>query len=129
MLSAEGMNVNWVNYHTGLKDVYFRMDATPKSATIYISIEHRDHDVQEMYFEQFKELRSMLHATLQEEWKWQLHVPAGESKVISRIYTEALGVSVLNKNQWPELISFLKPRIIALDKFWENAKYSFEGLK
>ena len=129
IVSAEGMNINWVNYHTRIKDVYFRMDAGKKSAAIYISIEHHDAGIQELYFAQFQELRTLLQATLQEEWEWQLHQPIAENKVVSRIYKEISGVTVFNKNQWPELISFFKPRIMALDNFWENAKYSFESLK
>jgi len=129
VLSAEGMKINWVNYHTRLKDVYFRMDAGAKSAMIGISIEHRDPGIQALYFEQFEELRTMLHTTVEETWQWQLHMTAEDGKLASRIYKELPGVSVFNKDHWPDLISFFKPRIIALDAFWENAKYSFEELR
>jgi hypothetical protein len=122
--SAEGTSINWVNYHTRLKDVYFRMDAGQKSAAISISLEHRDPAVQELYFQQFLQLKSLLHTAMQEEWQWQLHVRVEDGKVISRIYKEISGISVFNKDHWPDLISFFKPRIIALDSFWEDAKYS-----
>jgi hypothetical protein len=128
ILSLEGMKVNWVNYHTRVKNVYFRMDAGPKSGVISISIEHTDLDIQQLYFEQFLELRTILHATLEEEWEWQLHLQLN-GRVISRIYRELPGVSVFDKDHWPDLISFFKPRIIALDSFWENAKWSFDGLR
>jgi hypothetical protein len=128
ILSAEGMKISWVNYHTRLKDVYFRMDAGKKSAMISISIEHSDPELQELHYEQFLQFRDLLHSVLEEEWKWDLQVPV-DGKVISRIYTELHGFSVFNKDHWPELISFFKPRIIALDSFWENARYSFEGLR
>lgn len=128
ILSADGMKINWVNYHTRLKDVYFRMDAGKKSAMISISIEHSDPEIQELYYEQFLEFKELLHNILEEEWEWELRAPVDE-KVISRIYKELPGFSVFNKDHWPELISFFKPRIIALDGFWENAKYSFEGLR
>ena len=75
--SAEGMKINWVNYHTGVKDIHFRMVADKHSATIYISIQHQDPEIQELYFDQFLELKELLHATLQEEWQWQLLVPCG----------------------------------------------------
>lgn len=129
ILSAEGTKVNWVNYHTRLRDVHFRMDATQKSAAMYISIEHRDMGIQELYYQQFEQLKNILHDTLQEEWEWQCLVTVQDGKVVSRIYKEISGVSIFNKDHWPELISFFKPRIIALDSFWENAKYSFDGLK
>lgn len=128
ILSAEGMKINWVNYHTRLKDVYFRMDTAKRSAMISISIEHADPGIQELYYEQFLEFKDLLHSALEEAWEWDLRVPV-DGKIISRIYKELPGFSVFNKDHWPELISFFKPRIIALDGFWENAKYSFEGLR
>jgi Domain of unknown function (DUF4268) len=125
--SAEGLKINWINYHTRIRDVHFRMDAGVKSAVISISLEHRDPGIQELFFEQFLELKELLHSTLEEEWLWQLHVTL-DGRVVSRIYKEISGVSVFNKEHWPDLITFFKPRIIALDSFWENARYSFEGL-
>lgn len=127
--SAEGGKINWVNYHTKIKDVYFRMHTGPKSATISISIEHIDPGVQEMYFEQFLELKDLLHNTLYETWTWQLHTPVESGKVISKIFKELPDTSVFVKDHWPELISFFKQRIIALDSFWEDARYSFEALR
>lgn len=127
--SEEGLKINWVNYHTGLKDVYFRMDAASKAATISISIEHNDAGIRELYFEQFLEFKDMLHATLGEVWEWQLHGSIEQGREISRIYTFLPSVSVFNKEDWPALISFFKPRIIALDAFWSDAKYTFEALR
>ncbi len=126
--SAEGLKINWVNYHTGVKDVYFRMDALQKSAAIYISIEHEDASIRELFFEQFTELKNVLHAALEETWDWQPQISV-DGRTGSRIYKSLPDVSILNREHWPALISFFKPRIIALDAFWENAKYNFEILK
>lgn len=123
--SADGVKINWVNYHTTVKDVYFRMDAQPRLASICISIESRDLATQALVFRQFEEFKTLLHTTVDEEWQWQLHV-AGAGKITSRICKSILGVSVLNKDHWPVLISFFKPRIIALDSFWVDAKYKFD---
>jgi hypothetical protein len=128
VFSAEGMKINWMNYHTGIKDVYFRMDAGRRSNSIAISIEHRDKDIRELYFEQFLELKTLLHSTLQEEWIWQPDLEV-DGKMLSRIFFELPGISVFNREQWHELISFFKPRIIALDEFWTDAKYSFDALR
>jgi hypothetical protein len=129
ILSAEGMKINWINYHTGIKDVYFRMDASQKFASISISLEQSDGDIRELYFEQLLEFKNILHASLGEEWDWQPNVVADDGREISRVYKNISGVSVFSKNDWPALISFFKPRIIALDSFWENARYGFEGLR
>jgi hypothetical protein len=127
--SSDGMKINWVNYRTGLKDVHFRMIAQSNTATIFIALEHRDAAIRELFFQQFEELKTMLHTTMGEEWKWQLHAAVAEGKTISRIYRELHNVSIFNKDHWPDLISFFKPRIISLDEFWQNAQYSFESLK
>ena len=65
--SAEGEKISWVNYHTGLKDVYFRMDAGKNSAMISISLEHTDPELQELYFDQFLGMKDLFHHTLGEQ--------------------------------------------------------------
>jgi hypothetical protein len=74
-------------------------------------------------------LKTLLHETLGEEWDWVLHTTDEEGRTISRIYKELAPTNVFNQDNWPELISFFKPRIIALDEFWNDAKYTFESLK
>ncbi len=127
--SAEGLKVNWVNYKTGLKHVYFRMQAGNKTASIGIELTHPDPGIQELFFLQFTELKTLLHGTLDETWDWVLHTTDENGQLISRIYKEIAPVNVFNQDDWPALISFFKPRIIALDEFWTDAKYSFDALK
>ncbi|SIT84488.1 DUF4268 domain-containing protein [Pontibacter indicus] len=129
VLSAEGMPTNWINYKTGLKNVYFRMQADKKLATIGIEMTQPDPEIQQMFFEQFEALKEMLHEAVGEEWIWDLHTYDENGKVISRIYTELRGGSVFKQDDWPALISFFKPRIMALDAFWNDAKYSFDELR
>ena len=128
-LSADGLKVNWVNYKTGIKYLYFKMDADKNSATIGITITHPDSVIQELFFEQFREIKTMLNSYLNEEWQWALHDKDENGKTISRIYKQINGVSIYNRDDWPQLISFFKPRIIALDEFWSVGQYSFEALK
>ena len=128
-LSAEGLKVNWVNYKTGIKHVYFKMQADKRSASIAIEVTHSDPGIQELFFEQFKEYRNILNAALGEAWEWQLHTTDVYGKTASRIFKQIDGVSIFNKNDWPALISFFKPRIIALDEFWNDVKYGFDALK
>jgi hypothetical protein len=35
-------------------------------------------------------------------------------------------VNIFHEADWPAIISFLKPRIMALDEFWEIAKNVIE---
>ena len=128
-LSADGLKINWINYKTGIKHLYFKMEADNGFASIGITITHPDKGIQELFFEQFLELKTLLQSYLDEEWIWALHQQDEYGKTVSRIYTEIKGVSIYNRDQWPQLISFFKPRIIALDEFWIVGQYSFEALK
>jgi hypothetical protein len=128
-LSADGLKINWINYKTGVKHIQFKMQAENRSAFIAIELTHPDAGIQELHFEQFKELKLVLAHTLQEDWEWTVHTHDQNGKLVSRIYKELQNVSLFNRNDWPALISFFKPRIIALDEFWSTAKYSFEALQ
>jgi hypothetical protein len=128
VLSAEGEKISWVNYKTGEKNIAFRMQADNKGATIAIELTHADTDIQQLYFEQFLQLKKIFEAGTTGEWIWQLHTADEYGKTISRIYTELL-VSIFRKEDWPQLISFFKTHIVALDEFWSNVKYSFEALR
>jgi hypothetical protein len=44
-------------------------------------------------------------------------------------YIQVTDVSIFNKEDWPQLISFFKQRMIALDQFWSMAQYGFDELQ
>lgn len=127
--SAEGIKANWINYNTGFRDVNFKMVAEGKVASIGIVLTHSDLEIQALFFEQFLALKNILHERVGEQWEWVLHTTDEYGKTISRIYKEISPVSIFNEHDWPALISFFKPRIIALDNFWSDAKYTFDALK
>lgn len=126
--SYEGRRIQWQNYKTGIKGIYFRMKAERDFASIGIEIVHSDVDIQELFFDQFKQFEKILNSAIGEVWDWQLHVAGDDGQIISKIEKRLNQVNVMNKAQWGDIISFLKPRIIALDDFWSNMKYGFEGL-
>lgn len=67
ILSAEGEIINWVNYKTGEKNIAFRMNADNKKAGIAIEFTHKDKDIQQLYLEQFSQLKSIFRDTVKEE--------------------------------------------------------------
>jgi hypothetical protein len=118
--------VNWLNYKTGVKDLYFRMDADNNQATIAIEFRHPDLALQQHYFAKFQQLEKLFHQMTRENWLWQLDMKDEDGKPVSRISTQLKDVNVFNVNDWPAIISFLKPRMLALDAFWSMAKEGFE---
>jgi len=127
--SAEGYRVNWQNYKTGVKQLFFRMKAERDFASIGIELNHPDMDIQELQYEQLFMFKKLLHKTVGEEWNWAYAQPDEYGRPISKAEKVLPGTNVMNREDWPAIISFLKPRIIALDEFWSNVKYGFEDLK
>jgi len=128
-LSADEDKVNWINYKTGIKHLYFKMDADKRQAKIAILWSQPDTGIRDLMAEQFLQYKAMLHDLLGEEWEWDLNGADEYGKPIAQIYKTLDGYSVFKESDWAELISFFKPRMIALDEFWSSAKYAFDIFK
>jgi len=99
VLSADGEQIGWINYKTGNKYVSFRMDVDSRRAILSVVLDHPDPGARQVYFDRFVQLKDILYDPLgEEDWVWQA------------------------------IISFLKPRIKALDAFWSMVRYQFSNL-
>lgn len=123
--SAEGLRINWINYKTGIRYLAFKMDADHKMASVAIEISHPDDDIRELMYLQFEALKHLLEASTGEAWLWERDA-AQQGRMVSRISITESGKNIFKQEDWPDLISFLKPRIVALDQFWSDAQYGFE---
>ncbi len=126
--SASGSTVHWINYKTGVKNISFKMDVDNKKASIAIQLSHSDPEIRHLIFDQFEEFKLMFSNAVAEDWDWIRDFTDEYGKTISQISITLTGVSIFNQQHWPQLISFFKPRIIALDDFWDNVKPIFEDL-
>ncbi len=66
--SADGDKVNWINYKTGIKHLYFKMDADNKVATVAIQWSQPDAGLRALMAEQFFQFKALLQDLLEEEW-------------------------------------------------------------
>lgn len=128
-LSAEKEKINWINYRTGIKNLFLKMDADQKSAIIMWEWNQPDLAMRQLMYEQFLQYKRILEDILGEEWIWELEAETEYGKPVSRIYTRLENVNLFNQSDWTSLIEFFKPRLIAMDEFWCDAKYGFELFK
>ncbi len=126
VLSAEGEKINWINYKTGIKHLSFKMNATHEFAYIGIEISHKDPLLALAIYDQFKVLRGELEEVLGEKWEWQDEYENEHYQRLSTISRQQTPSNIFKETDWPEIISFLKPRIIQLDRFWSDYKMIFE---
>jgi hypothetical protein len=129
VLSSEGEKVSWINYKTGIRHLFFRMNVSNFDAYIGIEMVHKNSDDSMKTYNQFMALKTILEQELQEKWIWEAQVEIDGGQQVSRIYTALSPCNIFNKSDWPSIISFLKPRLIALDMFWGQHKMIFEMLE
>ena len=122
--------IKWLNYRTGIKDIYFRLEADKKRARICIDLQHRDEGIRELYFEQFQELKKMLELTTDEVWQWEKEYYRADTDItISRIYLEKEGINCYVKGDWSEFFHFFQRYQVPFDAFWGDFKGVFEALE
>lgn len=125
---TDGSTTNWLNYKTGIRHIYFRMDAAKSIASVSIELTNADEERRKNYFEKLKQFKALLEDSTGEEWSWEMNYTDEDGNSISRVFISLTGINIFNEADWPTIISFLKPRIIALDEFWFTAKDFFNDL-
>jgi hypothetical protein len=123
---AHSDTINWLNYKTGARHIYFRMDVLSNTASVAIELQHPDPQQRHIHFDQMLRLRPVLEEATGEHWDWDRYFKDEHENELSRIGTTINDVNIFNESDWPLIISFLKPRIIALDRFWHDVKDGFE---
>ncbi|MBO9619640.1 MAG: DUF4268 domain-containing protein [Niabella sp.] len=124
--NAGGQLINWVNYKTGIKHLYFRTDVTKRQASAAVEIMHPNSEERAGLFEKLNAVKPLFATATKGEWFWQPEVYDESGQPISRIIIVKENLNIFNKTDWPEIISFLKEQLIGLDAFWALAKDSFE---
>ena len=123
--SAVDEKINWINYKTGIKGIFFKMNAGKDAASL--SIQMTGEKLQrEKFFERMIQFRALFESTVPGEWIWVKEKLDENGRSISVIETILAGVNVYDKNDWPAIIPFLKSRITGLDEFWTSVKDFFE---
>jgi Domain of unknown function (DUF4268) len=122
---VSGLPVNWINYKTGIRNIHFKMYVDDTRAVIAIEISHPQSAERLLYYNQFVSLKNLLASTTTFNWQWDETCQTNH-QTISSISQQLNDVNILDQFDWPSIISFLKPRIIALDAFWNLVKDGFE---
>jgi hypothetical protein len=126
--SASGEKVNWINYKTGIKGIYFKMDANKDFAYVSIEIFLPDKKLEDLYYQTFRTFTKQFEEVVGVGWEMNKGFLTNDHKYVSIIYTELQNVNIFKESDWPSIIGFLKKNIIALDAFWDAYKPAFELL-
>lgn len=128
MKNPHGSKVSWMNYNTGVKHLYFRMEADEEGARLCIDLQFPDQGIRELYYEQFTEFQNILN-DLFKEMQWHPEWDHWNGKRISRIVIEKDCCNLNRQSDWDKMQLFLKLNFKKLDEFWCDFGDVFKNLK
>ncbi len=118
-------DANWINYRTGIKNVALKMEVDSRRAVLEVYIREKDEERAALVYDQWKALRQVFFTMNGEAWHWKM-TDSAPSKQGVLLQKELAPVSIYREEQWPDIISFLKPSLVAFDEFWGLVKEHFE---
>lgn len=124
--SSTGEKINWINYKTSVRFIRFIMKQQDGAIIIAIELSNPDIIVQEKDFEQLLELKTQFSQVCGNDWIWTKFINETQGKYISDISSILINATINKEEDWPKIISFLKPRLVALDVFWNTYQYVFQ---
>src|SRR5690606_2294159 len=127
--SSSGENPNWVNYKTGVKDLYFKTEADNKKESISIQRHNKDKGIRNLSYEPFEEFQHLFNSYFGEDWAWFQDYYNDEGKPIGLIILQLDNVNIFKEQDGPGIIGFFKSNLMKLDAFWNDAKVGFEIFK
>lgn len=120
--NSAGERINWINYKTGKKDVFIRLQADNKLATIALVLQHNDLELRQKLYTLLQSFNESLQQPAAYNWQWFPETFNEYGKSVAKIEAGIAGVNIFNEQSWPVIINFLKPYLIALDAFWNEVK-------
>ena len=121
---AEEYPRKWLLYNTKIKDVSFKFYVDNKKAQVLLDIESKDEEKRNIYFEKIESLKNILLEDYLDNVIFERNFFLENGKLVSRVWVEKLGISINNKNSWPEIFDFFAENMDAFESFfYENEDY------
>ena len=120
--SANGRQMNWINYPTDVKDVYMRMEVDPKGCRLCFDIQPKDDGIREIIWEQMTELSKIMEESMGIPAVWNEESHYWNERLISRIKWEDNTLNYYNEEDVPKVMAFLEDKLIRFDKFYQEYK-------
>ena len=119
---AEVYPRKWLLYDTKIKDFSFKFYVDNKIAQVTLDIEHKDDEKRKIYFEKIESLKQILNDDFMNDVVFERHYHLETGKIISKVWVEKNGISVFNKNTWPEIFEFFDEKMDAFERFFYEYK-------
>ena len=114
----------WLLYNTKIKDVTFKFYVDNKKAQVLLDIEPKDENKRIIYYEKVESLKNILLEEYLPDAIFERNFYLQNGKILSRVWVEKEGISINNKNTWPEVFKFFIEKMDAFERFfYEHEDY------
>ncbi len=120
--SSNGRGISWINYPTDVRDIYVRLEVSPKVAALCFDIQPKDDGIRSLLWEQMTELKVVMENIIGPATAWNEFDREFAGRNISRIHWEIKGLNFYDDSDLPKIKFFLKEKVIAFDKFYQEYK-------
>ena len=127
--SSNGSKIKWINYDTGIKGIFVRINANQQNAIVSIDVQHKDADIRELQYEQFLQLRPIFTNCSETDWSWNKNFTNANNISFPRIYSILPQFNIYEKSQWKLAFEFYKKALLHFDVFWCDYKELFLQLQ
>lgn len=116
----KGKPAKWIMNNTGIKQLKLKFEFDENQAVVGIDIETRNTDKRIELYDKMEKLKKILEDKLQQPLIWELDYVQASGKSISRICLKKEGVSIYNKETWPEVFPFFYKNMMKIEDFYEE---------
>jgi hypothetical protein len=119
--SSVGYRINWLNYPSGVKSIFIRLEVNSKGASLCFDIQSKDAGIRAILWEQMTELKAVMEdQTGEAEWLETFYLTGGQE--ISRIRWQHLSLNLYKTEDHTAIFDYLKDRLIRFDNFYQEYK-------
>ena len=108
----------WLLYDTKIKDVSFKFYVDNKKAQVMLDIEPKEEEKRTIYYEKIESLKTILLEEFLPDAILERNFYLDTGKAISRIWVDLTGISLYNKNTWPQIFEFFYENMDAFERFF-----------
>ncbi len=120
--SSNKRGINWLNYPTDVKHLYLRLHCDNLGCALRMDFQFKDAAVREVVWEQMEELKAVLEQEMGTDGIWTRNLSAPEGFIFDRIEWVNPELNYYQKDHWPAIHSYLKDRLLAFDRFYQEFK-------
>lgn len=127
-INSNHRKINWINYPTGVKEIYIRLDINQKQAKFSIDFQSKDPEILNLIWEQMQELKVVFENEMGTTGTWDEHATNKANQAIKSIYWTLPNVSIYNPKDEAEIFIFFQSKLFNFHKFYDEFNEVFFGL-